>query len=187
MDAICRIVAFCAAVGIAEDQAGFEPSDHAGVQGHAARWQSASRAPRMGGAVSAQCGISGGTRGYETHARSSALRLQLVVGDWHRLLSRSDCLGIAAGVEPYAAGENFLEDAGAHAARGHRDLVHARTRVRNPLLGAGRSVGPGLHAYGMGVSVLWDVSWMAGRCADRKRYVFECAVWQPTADYFPAT
>src|SRR5215469_12858242 len=99
------------------------------------------------------------------------------------MFSGRDPLRITARPQSDASDEDFLEDAGADAPSGRSDFLHAGTWIRNPLLRIGCCAGTGVYTDRLGVSVFRDVSWMAGRCADRKRYIFECALRQPAAYY----
>src|SRR5579862_9114669 len=103
------------------------------------------------------------------------------------MLFRSDRLGIIARPRPRAIDQNFLEDAGAHAAGDDCNLIHAGPGVCDALLRPGRCAGPGIYPYGMVVSLLWNVPRMVGSCSNRQRHLFECAVRQPAENYFSAT
>jgi len=66
-------------------------------------------------------------------------------------------------------------------------MIAIWARLRDALLGSGCCAGPGVHADGMAVSVLWDISRLAGGGAHRKRYFIQCVVWQPAENNFATT
>src|ERR1700722_13012116 len=86
-----------------------------------------------------------------------------------------------------AVDEDFLADPGANAAGDDRDFIHVGARLRDALLRPRCGSGISIHAYGMDVSILRDVSGMAGSGADRKRYVSQCFVRELAENYFTAT
>ena len=184
VDAVCDPLAVCAALGIAEDQAGDESGDHAGFQGDAGEWESAAGPSGMGCAAAAQRDFARGSDCYQADAGGGALRFQLALGDWDGGFSCRNRLRIAAGAGPSAVDEDLLDDAGANAAGDDCHLIHAGAGLRDALFGAGCRAGPGVHAHGMDVSILRNVSRVAGRCSHRKRYIVECALWKLAANYF---
>src|SRR5271155_150159 len=103
------------------------------------------------------------------------------------MFSRSCCVRASAWGEPGAVAENLRQDFGADASGHGGDLIHARTGLRDALLRTGCRAGPGLHAHGMVLSFLWDVSGLAGCCAHRKRHFVERALRKFAAHYIATT
>src|ERR1700689_4300098 len=187
VDAVCDPLAVCAALGIAQDKTGDEPGNYTGVQRDASGWEGAAWSGGMGCASTAQRDFARGSDCCEADAGSGAIRFQLALGDRDGMLLCRDRFWIAAGAGAGAVDEDLLEDAGANAAGDDCNLVHARTGLRDPLFGAGCRTEPGIYADGMVVSVLRDISRVAGSCAYGERYVVERVVWKPAANYFSTT
>src|SRR5580658_1092988 len=80
MDAVCDSLIVCAALGIAEDQAGDESGDHTRFQCDASRWEDAAWSGGMGCASTAQCDFARGSDCYQANAGGGAIRFQLALG-----------------------------------------------------------------------------------------------------------
>ncbi len=73
LDAVRGPVAIRSSLGAAKNQAGSQPVDHARIQGHASRRQSAAGAARLECALSAQRSLSVGSSGRETNPGGGAV------------------------------------------------------------------------------------------------------------------
>ena len=91
-----------------------------------------------------------------------SIRFQLALSHRNRLFLCCNRLWATPRPKSTAIDEDLLENACANASGDDCDLFYAGAGLRDTLLGSGRSVGVGIHAHGMAVSVLRHVPWLAG-------------------------
>src|SRR6476661_1190944 len=116
----------------------------------------------MGCALFAQCHFSRRSDRREANSRGCSIRFQLALSHRNRLFLRCDRLWAIPRPKSTAIDEDLLENAGANASGYDCNLFYAGAGLRDTLLGSGRSVGVGIHAHGMAVSVLRHVPWLVG-------------------------
>ena len=141
----------------------------------------------MGRALPAQCDLARRAGGREADSRSRPLRFQLALRHRDRLFLCCNRLRLTAWSGAFPADEDFSENASANAARHDCNLFHVGAGLCDALLGPGRGVGSGIHAYWMVVSILRDILGLAGGCAHRQRHFRQCAFWQSAENYLSTT
>src|ERR1700722_378015 len=175
------------ALGTAVDKTSDEPGHNSVLSGGAAQRQDSARPAGLGCALPAQRHLARRSDRGEANPGSGAIRLQLAFRHGNGLFLGRCRVRVAARKEPAAINENLLENAGANAPRHGCDLIHAGAGVRDALLGAGCSTGPGVHAYGVALPFFRYFPGVARSCAYRQRYFVERPFWQPATNYFSTT